>query len=199
MPFLSAVEDAEKHFLSAGRHRGADLESAVRLFLEFLKGFEALDLQGPCVTVFGSARFGDGHPYYETARAARRRTGPGRLRRHDRRRAGPHGGRQPRRARGGRHEPRLQHPPAARAEAQRLPRPLRRVRALLRAQGDAGQVLLRLRGHARRLRHAGRGLRGDDADPERQARILSRGGHRRPVLAVSADFPGGHAGAGGHH
>ncbi len=69
LPFLAAVEDAEKLFLSAGRNRGADLESAVRLFLEFLKGFEALDLQGPCVTVFGSARFAAGHPYYETARA----------------------------------------------------------------------------------------------------------------------------------
>ena len=44
LPFLSAVEDAEKLFLASGRNRGADLESAVRLFLEFLKGFEALDL-----------------------------------------------------------------------------------------------------------------------------------------------------------
>ncbi len=68
IPFLSAVEDAEKLFLSGRRNRGADLESAVRLFLEFLKGFEALELQGPCVTVFGSARFTAGHPYYETAR-----------------------------------------------------------------------------------------------------------------------------------
>jgi uncharacterized protein (TIGR00730 family) len=68
IPFLSAVQDAEKSFLSGRRNRGADLESAVRLFLEFLKGFEALELQGPCVTVFGSARFAAGHPYYETAR-----------------------------------------------------------------------------------------------------------------------------------
>lgn len=68
VPFLAAVQDAEKHFLSGRRNRGADLESAVRLFLEFLKGFEALDFQGPCVTVFGSARFAPGHPYYETAR-----------------------------------------------------------------------------------------------------------------------------------
>jgi hypothetical protein len=67
-PFLAAVQDAEKHFLSGRRNRGADLESAVRLFLEFLKGFEALDFDGPCVTVFGSARFAPGHPYYETAR-----------------------------------------------------------------------------------------------------------------------------------
>jgi hypothetical protein len=68
LSFLTAVEDAEKHFLSGRRNRGADLESAVRLFLEFLRGFEALDFQGPCVTVFGSARFGAGHPYYELAR-----------------------------------------------------------------------------------------------------------------------------------
>jgi uncharacterized protein (TIGR00730 family) len=68
-PFLSAVEDAEKHFLSGRRHRAADLESAVRLFLEFLKGFEALDFEGPCVTVFGSARFTAGHPSYEVARS----------------------------------------------------------------------------------------------------------------------------------
>jgi hypothetical protein len=68
VPFLEAVQDAEKNFLSGRRNRGADLESAVRLFLEFLKGFEALDFQGPCVTVFGSARFAPGHPYYEMAR-----------------------------------------------------------------------------------------------------------------------------------
>lgn len=68
VPFLAAVEDAEKQFLAGRQRRGADLESAVRLFLEFLKGFEALDVSGPCVTVFGSARFAAGHPYYETAR-----------------------------------------------------------------------------------------------------------------------------------
>jgi len=69
VPFLDAVEDAEKLFLQGGRARGADLESAVRLFLEFLKGFEALDIAGPCVTVFGSARFREGHRHYAMARA----------------------------------------------------------------------------------------------------------------------------------
>jgi hypothetical protein len=69
VPFLAAVEDAERDFLSGRRHREANLESAVRVFLEFLKGFEALDLKGPCVTVFGSARFPEGHPHYATARA----------------------------------------------------------------------------------------------------------------------------------
>jgi uncharacterized protein (TIGR00730 family) len=66
--FLTAVKDAEKKFLSGRRPREADLESAVRLFLEFLRGFGEMEFQGPCVTIFGSARFQAGHPYYELAR-----------------------------------------------------------------------------------------------------------------------------------
>ena len=73
LPFLEHVKDAEKHFLSGRRNRGADLESAVRMFLEFLKGFEELDFAGSCVTVFGSARFPEGHVYYERARELGRR------------------------------------------------------------------------------------------------------------------------------
>ena len=66
---LSGLAGAEKHFLSGKRDRGADLESAVRVFLEFLKGFEFFaDVDRPCVTVFGSARFASGHRYYEMAR-----------------------------------------------------------------------------------------------------------------------------------
>ena len=66
---LRRVEHVEKVFLEGKRDRGADLESAVRVFLEFLRGFESLDFEGPCVTVFGSARFQEGHPYYELARS----------------------------------------------------------------------------------------------------------------------------------
>ncbi len=35
---------------------------------EFLKGFRALHFVGPCITVFGSARFDENHPYYQLAR-----------------------------------------------------------------------------------------------------------------------------------
>ena len=65
---LGKVQGAEKLFLSGRRNREADLESAVKFFLEFLRGFESFDFDGPCVTVFGSARFSDGHEYYELAR-----------------------------------------------------------------------------------------------------------------------------------
>jgi len=67
LPFLELVEDAEKSFLAGRRHRSDELESAVRFFLEFLRGFESLDFDGPCVTVFGSARFPEGHRWYELA------------------------------------------------------------------------------------------------------------------------------------
>ncbi len=65
---LGKVEGAEKAFLAGRRNREADLESAVGFFLEFLRGFESFDFDGPCVTVFGSARFAEGHPYYRLAR-----------------------------------------------------------------------------------------------------------------------------------
>ena len=65
---LQQVEGAEKLFLSGRRNRAADLESAVRFFLEFLHGFESFEFQQRCVTVFGSARFQEDHRYYQLAR-----------------------------------------------------------------------------------------------------------------------------------
>mgnify|MGYP001325891608 CR=1 FL=1 len=73
LALLQSAQDVEKAFLSGKRDRGADLESAVRIFLEFLKGFEFFDVTGPCVTVFGSARFPEDHPHYRLARALGRR------------------------------------------------------------------------------------------------------------------------------
>ena len=40
----------------------------MKIFLEFLKGFRALHFVGPCITIFGSARFGEGHEYYDLTR-----------------------------------------------------------------------------------------------------------------------------------
>jgi uncharacterized protein (TIGR00730 family) len=67
--WLSQLSETEQQFLKAKRDRGSDLESAIRIFLEFLRGFEFFgDIDRPCVTVFGSARFEPGHRYYELAR-----------------------------------------------------------------------------------------------------------------------------------
>jgi hypothetical protein len=40
----------------------------VGFFLEFLRAFESFAATQPCVTVFGSSRFAEGHPYYQLAR-----------------------------------------------------------------------------------------------------------------------------------
>jgi uncharacterized protein (TIGR00730 family) len=58
----------EKIFLSGPRSRREEFARAVRIFFEYLKGFRALHFTGPCVTVFGSARFGEDHEYYRLAR-----------------------------------------------------------------------------------------------------------------------------------
>lgn len=68
VPLLQSAQDVEKAFLAGKRDRGRDLESAVRIFLEFLQGFEFFDVAMPCVTVFGSARFPEDHRYYGMAR-----------------------------------------------------------------------------------------------------------------------------------
>ena len=65
---LGKVEGAEKLFLKSRRSRGSDLESAVKIFLEFLRGFESFDFEARCVTVFGSSRFDENHHYYHLAR-----------------------------------------------------------------------------------------------------------------------------------
>jgi uncharacterized protein (TIGR00730 family) len=66
--FTQPDEDDDRKFLVGQRSRGEDLASAGRVFLEICKGFEALDSIGSCVTVFGSARFSEDHPYYRMAR-----------------------------------------------------------------------------------------------------------------------------------
>lgn len=74
LALLESAADVEKLFLAGPRDRAKDLESAIRYFLEFLRGFETLgEIDRPCVTVFGSARLGEGTPYYEMARALGRR------------------------------------------------------------------------------------------------------------------------------
>ncbi len=42
---------------------------------QFFYGFRKLHFVGPCVTFFGSARYNEGHPYYEITRSLARRVG----------------------------------------------------------------------------------------------------------------------------
>jgi uncharacterized protein (TIGR00730 family) len=58
----------ETRFLEGPQPRGFELMRACRIFWELMRGFRTLHFVGPCVTVFGSARFKEGHPYYAVAR-----------------------------------------------------------------------------------------------------------------------------------
>ena len=65
VPILERKE--ERLFLEGPRSRGRDLLFALRTLIEFIKAFRALHFVGPCITVFGSARFKQGHPHYDLA------------------------------------------------------------------------------------------------------------------------------------
>ena len=58
----------EREFLEGPRSRLSELARVGRIATEFLRGFRTLHFVGPCVTVFGSARFGADHPYYDLGR-----------------------------------------------------------------------------------------------------------------------------------
>ena len=66
--WLVGSEPEEERFLAGPDSRLAELARATRIFLEYIRGFRTLHFVGPCVTVFGSARFGEESPYYALAR-----------------------------------------------------------------------------------------------------------------------------------
>jgi uncharacterized protein (TIGR00730 family) len=62
-----AAAPAETKFLQGPAPRGSEFWQAFKIFREFLYGFRKLHFIGPCVTVFGSARFDERHRYYRMA------------------------------------------------------------------------------------------------------------------------------------
>ncbi len=64
----SSSNASERRFLAGPQTRQNEFLSALRTMLEFVRGFRALHFVGPCVTVFGSARFKEDHRYYALAR-----------------------------------------------------------------------------------------------------------------------------------
>ncbi len=66
-PPEAAAEEKEIRFLQGPQTRRFELGRAIRIFREFMRGFRALHFVGPCVTVFGSARFREDHRYYRMA------------------------------------------------------------------------------------------------------------------------------------
>ena len=62
------IPPKEQVYLEGPKSRSYELAFAWRVFKQFIKGFRMLHFTGPCVTVFGSARFKEDHPYYIKAR-----------------------------------------------------------------------------------------------------------------------------------
>ena len=60
--------NGERQFLSGPQDRSSELLRTARIAWEFTRGFRKLHWVGPCVTVFGSARFPAGHEFYVTGR-----------------------------------------------------------------------------------------------------------------------------------
>lgn len=66
-PQALPTETDERDFLMEVRSPARERERLQKIHDEFMKGFERLYGVGPAVTVFGSARFSEGHKYYDLA------------------------------------------------------------------------------------------------------------------------------------
>jgi uncharacterized protein (TIGR00730 family) len=62
------ARDDDHAFLEGPRNRPLELLWVLRTSAEFVKCFRQLHFVGPCVTVFGSARYDEGHPAYALTR-----------------------------------------------------------------------------------------------------------------------------------
>jgi len=68
-PLTQPIIPSKEHvYLEGPKSRGFELLFAWRVFKQFIKGFRCLHFIGPCITVFGSARFKEDHIYYQQAR-----------------------------------------------------------------------------------------------------------------------------------
>jgi uncharacterized protein (TIGR00730 family) len=67
-PADTSAAKEERQFLRGPQSRLSELRFTAGIFAEFIGGFRKLHFVGPCVTVFGSARFAESHPYYHLAR-----------------------------------------------------------------------------------------------------------------------------------
>lgn len=62
------ISNRLEEYLEGPRSRWKEFKFAVKVFWQLIRGIRALHYIGPCITVFGSARFKEGHKYYEAAR-----------------------------------------------------------------------------------------------------------------------------------
>ncbi len=65
---VGSMQEAE--FLEGPHSRWKEFLFLLKVVRQFIYGFRKLHFIGPCVTIFGSARFDEHHPYYKLARKA---------------------------------------------------------------------------------------------------------------------------------
>jgi uncharacterized protein (TIGR00730 family) len=66
--FTPVGSKSEAVFLEGPHSRWKDTMFVFKVFREFIHGFRHLHFVGPCITIFGSARFKETHPYYQLTR-----------------------------------------------------------------------------------------------------------------------------------
>jgi uncharacterized protein (TIGR00730 family) len=68
-PTYDPIIPPKQHvYLEGPKSRSYELRFAWKVFYELLRAIRSLHFVGPCITVFGSARFKEDHKYYECAR-----------------------------------------------------------------------------------------------------------------------------------
>jgi len=65
---IGTTKEAEIKFLSGPQSRWRELLFVLKVAMQFVKGFRTLHFVGPCITIFGSARFKEDSVYYKQAR-----------------------------------------------------------------------------------------------------------------------------------
>jgi uncharacterized protein (TIGR00730 family) len=61
------IPSKEQVFLDGPKSRGYEFAFAWKVFRQFIMGFRCLHFVGPCITVFGSARFREDNEFYQCA------------------------------------------------------------------------------------------------------------------------------------
>ena len=64
-PVKTSPEPDDRVLLEGPHSRLRELRRLITVISDFISGFRAFHFYGPCVTVFGSARIPEGHPYYQ--------------------------------------------------------------------------------------------------------------------------------------
>src|SRR5436189_5016252 len=65
---MRIIPPKEQVYLEGPKSRSYELDFAWKVFKQFIKGFRTLHFAGPCITVFGSARFKETDFFYEKAK-----------------------------------------------------------------------------------------------------------------------------------